>query len=135
MVTMCCPEKQTKTGNRFLFMGKDERLLNFVTGCLSESFQLAASVQDYAELKRALKEYPDLIILDIEPPAMNGIDTALRLRRWCDVPVMLLTCWKTENNHFRGLDAYCPDYLTEPLGKETLMKWIASALPLYRGDF
>ncbi|MDD4924847.1 MAG: response regulator [Dehalococcoidales bacterium] len=137
MVISCESKIVTKTRQRFFFLGKDGPLLDFVKDSLTPlGFYLAASLCDCSELKTALKELqPDFVILDIEPPAMNGIDIALRLRRSCDIPIILLTCWKTDENEVRGLDAHRPDYLTEPFGKETLIEWVNSAFPDYRAGF
>ncbi len=88
--------------------------------------QIAYSGQE--ALRRAFSFQPDLIILDVVMPEMNGWETLQRIREFSDVPVIMLTGMEKEVDKVRGLDLGADDYLTKPCGVEELKARIRATL-------
>ncbi len=81
-----------------------------------------------AALEQAELEPPDLIILDVMMPVMDGLTCLGRLREFSDVPVILLTAKGEERDKVRGLDLGADDYLTKPFGPAELLARIRAVL-------
>jgi len=75
----------------------------------------------------------DLIILDIELPRMDGIEACRQMRKITDVPILILSCRKGENDMILGLEAGADDYIIKPFNPRTLMARIRANLRRYRG--
>ena len=71
---------------------------------------------------------PDLVILDIGMPRLDGIEVCLRIRQWSEVPVMMLSTWGAASGKVKGLDLSSDSYLTEPFGVVKLKTQIDEAL-------
>ena len=71
---------------------------------------------------------PDLVILDIGMPHLDGIEVCLRIRQWSEVPVMMLSTWGAASGKVKGLDLSSDSYLTEPFGAAKLRIQIDEAL-------
>jgi two-component system KDP operon response regulator KdpE len=71
---------------------------------------------------------PDLIILDVNMPRMNGIDACRRIREWADMPIIILSVRDEEKDKVRALDEGADDYVTKPFGMEELLARIRVAL-------
>jgi len=71
---------------------------------------------------------PDLIILDIGMPHLDGIETCLRIRQCSQVPVIMLSAWGTPGGRVKGLDLGSDSYLTEPFGVAVLREQIETAI-------
>ncbi len=82
------------------------------------------SVQVVADGKTALERYrshtPDLVILDVMMPTVDGLDVCRILRAESDVPIMLLTARSTEDDILLGLDLGADDYVTKPYSPRQL---------------
>ena len=72
--------------------------------------------------------HPDLVILDLSLPDMDGIDILKRLREWSDTPVIILSVRDNEEEKIKALDAGADDYLTKPFSVGELSARIRSAL-------
>jgi len=72
--------------------------------------------------------HPDLVILDLGLPDMDGFDALKKLREWNDVPVIILSIRSTEEEKVLLLDAGANDYLTKPFGMGELLARIRAAL-------
>jgi len=81
------------------------------------------------DLKEVVDRFlPDLIILDVLMPWLDGVEVCLRLRQWCQVPVIMLSTWEAEKDTVRSLDLSSDSYLTEPYGVTDLMAQIEDTL-------
>ena len=74
------------------------------------------------------EELPDLIIVDIMMPSLDGLGICLYIRQWSQVPIMMLSTWGTEEGKIRGLDLSSDSYLTKPFGIDELKVRIKEAL-------
>ena len=71
---------------------------------------------------------PDLVILDLGLPDMDGTEVILRLREWSSVPVLVLSAREGQSDKVDALDAGADDYLTKPFGMDELLARIRAAL-------
>lgn len=86
----------------------------------------AASGQD--GLNEAAVYRPDLIILDLGLPDIDGLEVVRRLREWSKTPVIILSVKEQENDKIDALDAGADDYVTKPFGMGELLARIRAAL-------
>ena len=89
-------------------------------------------VVEAADGKEALQELyagrPDLVVLDVSMPGLDGWTTLERIRELSDVPVMMLTARSEELEKTRGLRAGADDYVTKPFGRQELIARIEALL-------
>src|SRR5580700_1990584 len=64
---------------------------------------------------------PDLVLLDLNMPGMNGLETCRALRETSEVPIIFLTVRRDEEQKVEALDAGADDYVTKPFGKRELV--------------
>src|SRR5438067_10746408 len=74
------------------------------------------------------KSPPDLVVLDISMPELDGWQTLERIRDLSDVPVLMLTARSAELEKVRGLGAGADDYVTKPFGRQELLARIEALL-------
>lgn len=72
-------------------------------------------------LEAVLTHRPDLIILDLGLPDMDGIVVTRRLREWSQIPIIILSVREAEQDKVAALDAGADDYLTKPFGSSELL--------------
>ncbi|HEY7017549.1 MAG TPA: response regulator transcription factor [Gaiellaceae bacterium] len=78
---------------------------------------------------RALYEHqPDLVVLDVSMPGMDGWETLTRIRELTDIPVVMLTARGAELEKVRGLRAGADDYVTKPFGRQELLARLETVL-------
>jgi two-component system, OmpR family, KDP operon response regulator KdpE len=81
-------------------------------------------------LASAARRHPDVVILDLGLPDMDGIDVIRGLRGWSAVPIIILSARVTEAQKVAALDAGANDYVTKPFGMDELMARLRVALRL-----
>ncbi len=108
---------------KILVISRDPVMLRFLGQNLNESDYQLVTRQDTEDELRAMleEELPDLIILDIMMPSLDGIEVCLRLRQWCLTPIMMLSAWGAGEGEIRGLNLSADSYLTEPFGADELV--------------
>lgn len=79
-------------------------------------------------LELAELEHPDLILMDIQLPGMDGLETTKRIRQSWDVPIIAVTSYAMAGDRERLLVAGCSGYIEKPINPETIMKEIAAYL-------
>jgi DNA-binding response OmpR family regulator len=79
-------------------------------------------------LKTLFDERPDLIVLDVSMPELDGWGTLERIRELSDVPVMMLTALGAELEKVRALRAGADDYMTKPFGRQELLARVENLL-------
>src|SRR6266566_1442662 len=97
-----------------------------IRGLLIELLQRARhTVIEAADGREGLRlfhaEQPDLVILDVAMPGLDGWQTLERIRELSDVPVVMLTAQDQELDKVRGLRAGADDYVTKPFGPQELL--------------
>lgn len=76
---------------------------------------------------------PDVIVLDVNMPRMDGIEACRRLREWANMPIIILSVRGDEKDKVKALDEGADDYITKPFGVEELLARIRVALRRSRG--
>jgi DNA-binding response OmpR family regulator len=96
---------------------------------LSEGYRPLTAVDGESGLKRALAEKPDLILLDVMMPRLDGFALCAELRRLAnDVPVLMLTAKGQIEDRVTGLDAGADDYLVKPFSMVELLARVRALL-------
>lgn len=81
-----------------------------------------------AAIEEARRRAPDLLVLDIQMPRVDGLDVARVLRAESDLPILMLTARSTEDDLLLGLDLGADDYMTKPYSPRELMARIRTLL-------
>ena len=85
-------------------------------------------------LNRALSGSPDLVVLDVMLPGMDGFEVCRRMRRSVTTPVVLLTALGAESDRITGLEIGADDYLTKPFSPRELTLRVQAVLRRARGS-
>ena len=94
----------------------------------SQGFKVVEAEQGEEALALASSHNPDIILLDLGLPDMDGLEVVKRLREWTGTPIIILTARGKEKDKIIGLDAGADDYLTKPFDVGELMARIRAAL-------
>jgi two-component system KDP operon response regulator KdpE len=106
-------------------------------------FSLHQAENGHSALAAAVATRPDIILLDLGLPDMDGFEVIRRIREWSQVPIIVLSVREREDDKVKALDAGADDYLTKPFGVGELLARIRAALrrslletpePLYRRE-
>jgi two-component system, OmpR family, response regulator MtrA len=107
----------------------DERQAEVLRQYLEADGHRAAVVHDgQAALDHALRTAPDLLVLDVMLPVLNGLQVCRRLRQESAVPVLMLTARTEEEDQLVGLELGADDYLTKPYSPRVLAARVRSLL-------
>ena len=103
---------------KIMIISSDSAMLRFFEQNLNGNDWDVVSTQHAGEEIGTVlnNELPDLLILDIMMPSLDGIEVCLRLRQLSEVPIMMLSAWGAGIGMVRGLDLGAESYLTEPFG-------------------
>jgi two-component system alkaline phosphatase synthesis response regulator PhoP len=112
-----------------LVIDDEQSILNLVSAyLLKEGYQVQTAADGPAGLALARQHKPDLIVLDVMLPGMDGIELLTRLRRESDAYVILLTARSDETDKIVGLSVGADDYVTKPFSPRELVARIKAAL-------
>ena len=98
----------------------------------SEGFRAISALDGEAALHKIKKELPDLALLDILMPEMDGYETLEKIREISDLPVVFLTSMGDEPDRIRGLDLGADDYISKPISGRELASRISAVLRRYK---
>jgi two-component system KDP operon response regulator KdpE len=93
-----------------------------------KQFQVSTASRGEDGLALAAANEPDLIILDLGLPDMDGVEVCMRLREWTQTPVIILSVRDSERQKVAALDQGADDYLTKPFSIEELLARVRVAL-------
>jgi two-component system KDP operon response regulator KdpE len=93
-----------------------------------EGFQVIEATTGLEALDKARERMPDIIILDVKMPEIDGFETLRMLRELSNVPVLMLTVRNAEEDRVRGLDLGADDYLTKPFSPRELVSRVRAIL-------
>ncbi len=94
----------------------------------TEEFIVHEAEDGHSALASSVAVRPDLIILDLGLPDMDGVEVLRRIREWSDVPVIILSVRDRDDDKIKALDAGADDYLTKPFGTGELMARIRASM-------
>jgi DNA-binding response OmpR family regulator len=107
----------------------DPQILRLVTRNLDlDGYEVIAVSDGQAALEQIEAHTPDLVLLDIMMPRMDGFTVTQRVREFSSVPIMLLTARGQDQDKIRGLDLGADDYLTKPFSVEELLARVRAVL-------
>jgi two-component system alkaline phosphatase synthesis response regulator PhoP len=114
---------------KILIVDDEESILNLVSSYLRpEGYEVYTASDGPTGLKAAQAYMPDLVVLDIMLPGMDGIELLSRLRRESDAYVIMLTAKSEETDKIVGLSVGADDYVTKPFSPRELVARIKAAL-------
>lgn len=114
---------------RILVVDDDPEIVSFVQrGLAYEGYRVDTAADGKEALTKARDREPDLVVLDIMMPGIDGIEVAKRLRQGGDVPILMLTAKGTVTDKVTGLESGADDYLLKPFAFDELLARIRALL-------
>ena len=115
--------------HKILVIDDEAAIRRFLHSALSaEDFTLHEADSGHAGLSAAAALRPDVILLDLGLPDLDGIEVIRRIREWSQVPIIILSVREREGDKVAALDAGADDYLTKPFGVGELLARIRASL-------
>jgi two-component system, OmpR family, KDP operon response regulator KdpE len=94
----------------------------------SHGYRFRSAATGSVALEACAAERPDVVLLDLALPGLDGVEVCRRLRSWSRVPILVLSARVHEQQKVQALDAGADDYVTKPFGTEELLARIRAAL-------
>ena len=115
--------------NKILLIDDDPTLLDLLSQFLQESgYEVFSAPNGTSGLKIAYNERPDLVLLDVMMPGMDGWEICARLREMTEVPIMMVTAKSSEADKLRGFRLGIDDYVTKPFSFAELVARVQAVL-------
>ena len=112
-----------------LVVDDEPRMVQFITMNLElEAFRVVSAFDGYQALEKMTRELPDLVVLDIMMPEMDGFETLRKIRKVSAVPVIFLSAKGEEFDRVKGLDLGADDYIAKPFSPRELVSRIRAVL-------
>lgn len=112
----------SETGQRILVVDDESPIRRYLRAALSaQGFSIYEAANGEEALSAVIADRPDIIILDLGLPDIDGIEVTRRLREWSQTPIIILSVREAEQDKIAALDAGADDYLTKPFGTGELM--------------
>jgi len=112
-----------------LIVDDDPQIVNFLKrGLIYEGYSVDTASDGTEALAKAREREPDLVILDIMMPKLDGMEVSNRLRQGSDVPILMLTAKGTVNDKVAGLESGADDYLVKPFAFDELLARVRALL-------
>ena len=129
-----------------LLVEDEKNICDFISTSLSaQDYRISTAHTGKEALPIITSQCPDLILLDLGLPDMDGMEIIHQVRTWSSVPIIVLSARTQEQEKVRALDLGADDYLTKPIGTSELLARIRTALrhsnrlntdsPLYKRPF
>ena len=116
------------TTRTLLLIDDEPQVLRFLRSSLaSTGYRLIETATGQAGLAEAAAQRPDVILLDLGLPDIDGIEVARRLREWTETPIIVLSARGQDQDKIAALDAGADDYLTKPFSLPELLARIRVA--------
>ena len=112
-----------------LVVDDEPRMVNFMRMNLElEGCRVITAPNGKEALEHAREELPDVILLDVMMPGLDGFETLKRLRQFSQVPVLMLTAKDEEEDRIKGLELGADDYVGKPFSQRELVSRIRAVL-------
>ena len=112
-----------------LIIEDDESISEIVSRVLeSEGYTIHVASNGVKGLEQFYLTLPDMIILDVKMPEMDGWETLERIRQISDCPVIMLTVFGSTDDIIKGLELGADDYLVKPFGIQELLARVTAVL-------
>jgi two-component system response regulator MprA len=119
----------TQPTSRILIVEDEKEIAGYLRrGLAFEGFSVEVAIDGPGAIAAARERPPDLVILDVMLPGMDGFEVCRRLRAGSDVPIIMLTARETVPDRVAGLESGADDYLVKPFAFEELLARIRALL-------
>jgi two-component system KDP operon response regulator KdpE len=113
---------------RVLVVDDERPIRRFLRTALGEEYVVFEAVNGQEALHAVAVNRPDVVLLDMGLPDMNGVEVTRQLREWTGIPVIIVSVHDREEDKVAALDAGADDYLTKPFSMNELLARIRAAL-------
>lgn len=114
---------------KILIIEDEEGIIHLLNLYLKDAGYTVLAARDGADgLALHSREHPDLVILDIMLPVMDGFEVCRRIRAWSKTPILMLTARGSEDDRIQGLDLGADDYLVKPFSPRELVSRVRAIL-------
>jgi len=121
--------KQNNKKYRILVVDDERRILNFLTSNLrAQGYEVITASDGLEALEQFHACNPDLILLDILMPKMNGLDVLKEIRGFSNIPIIFLSAKGNERDKISGLDMGADDYISKPFSPDELVSRIEALM-------
>ena len=120
---------------RILVIDDETKIVDLLRrGLTYEGYQVDVAYDGESGLSQARRDPPDLVILDVMMPGLDGMEVCRRLRAqgWSDLPILMLTARDAVPDRVAGLDAGADDYLVKPFAFDELLARVRALLRRHR---
>ncbi|MEU7041816.1 response regulator [Streptomyces varsoviensis] len=115
--------------NRVLVVDDEPQIVRaLVINLKARKYDVDAAPDGATALQLAAARHPDVIILDLGLPDMDGVEVIRGLRGWTRVPILVLSARQTSDEKVEALDAGADDYVTKPFGMDELLARLRAAV-------
>jgi len=119
----------TEIGLRVLVVDDERAIRKFLHAALNaQGYTVYEACDGQETLKSVVADRPDLIILDLGLPDLDGVEVTRQLREWTHIPIIILSVCEQEADKIAALDAGADDYLTKPFSTGELVARMRVAL-------
>jgi DNA-binding response OmpR family regulator len=123
------PRAMPRDAKRILVVDDEPRMIGFIRMNLElEGYQVLEAHTGLDALEMIRTQLPDLVLLDVMMPELDGFETLRMLREFSNVPVIMLTAKGEEDDKVYGLELGADDYVTKPFGLRELMARVKAVL-------
>ncbi len=123
------------SGKKVLVVDDDVKTVELVKLYLNrDGYRVLTAYDGNEALKLARENQPDLIVLDLMLPGINGLEICRILREESDVPIIMLTALTTDDDRLTGLDLGADDYVTKPFSPRELAARVRAVLRRLPGE-
>jgi two-component system KDP operon response regulator KdpE len=114
---------------RILVVDDEPQLLRaLATNLKARGYEVDRAATGEAALMLAASHHPDLVVLDLGLPGIDGLEVIAGLRGWSSIPIVVLSVREREADKVAALDAGADDYVTKPFGMDELLARLRAAL-------
>jgi len=121
--------KPGQTGNRILVVDDEPHIVELVRyNLVHEGYEVVVAYDGHDAIEKARATSPDLVVLDLMLPYVDGLEICRALRRESSVPILILTAKDAEQDRVVGLELGADDYVTKPFSPRELVARIRAIL-------
>ncbi|OMI40791.1 response regulator [Streptomyces sparsogenes] len=115
--------------NRVLVVDDEPQIVRaLVINLKARKYEVDSASDGATALRLAATRHPDVVVLDLGLPDMDGVEVIKGLRGWTRVPILVLSARQTSDEKVEALDAGADDYVTKPFGMDELLARLRAAV-------
>lgn len=99
---------------------------------LARRFDVLTAESGEEAIELCTAQLPDLVVLDVGMPGLNGYETCRRLREWTSIPILFVTAHQSLEEHLKAYDAGGSDLITKPVNGDIFLRKVSVAIRQYR---